>query len=168
MRTTEARALHIGAEEGRPIQIGGFGTVVKVPASLTNGSAAVVEHTLGSRLLGAPLHRHTREDETSYVLEGVLTAQVGDAIVTAGPGEIIVKPRGQFHSFWNAGEEPLRFLEVITPGGFEDYFPELARIIPAAGAPDMEALGALGARYGLEFDLGSIPMLMERHQVRLG
>ena len=88
--------------------------------------------------------------------------------MTAGPGEIIVKPRGEFHSFWNAGEEPLRFVEVITPGGFEEYFTELARIIPAAGAPDMQELCTLGARYGMEFDLGSIPALMERHQVRLG
>jgi quercetin dioxygenase-like cupin family protein len=158
----------LGADHGTHIQIGGFGTTIKVPEALTNGSVAVVEHTLAPRLLGAPLHRHTREDETSYVLEGVLTVQVGEEVTTAGPGEMIVKPRGLFHTFWNAGEQPLRFLEVISPGGFEGYFAELARIVPADGPPDMGELVALATRYGMEFDLASISVLTKRYGLRLG
>lgn len=142
--------LHVAAAEGETIQIGGFGTRVKVPAGAVGGSASIVEHTLAPGLLGAPPHRHTREDETSYVLEGRLTVQIGDEVVTAGPGEIVVKPRGIFHAFWNAGDEPVRFVEVISPGGFEGYFAELAPLIPADGPPDLDRLAALAARRGGE------------------
>lgn len=162
------QATHVAGDQGTSIQIGGFGTVVKVPDERTNGSVAIVEHTLAPGLLGAPPHRHTREDETSYILEGQLTVQIGTDVVIAGPGEIVVKPRGIFHTFWNAGHQPVRFLEVISPGGFEDYFAELAPIIPADGPPDMGAIAALGARYGMEFDFSRIPELMQRHRVRLG
>lgn len=166
--TSPQKATLVSGEKGASIQIGGFGTVVRVPREWTGGSVSLVEHTLGPSLLGAPPHRHTREDETSYVLEGRLTVQVGEEVRTAGPGEIVVKPRGIFHAFWNAGDRPVRFLEVISPGGFEGYFAELAGIIPAEGPPDLGAIAALGARYGMEFDFSRLPELMERHRVRLG
>lgn len=165
---THAPTAHTGIAQGPPIHIGGFGILVRVPSALTNGSVSVVEHTLAPGLLGAPPHLHTREDETSYVLEGVLTVQLGEEVVTARPGDVVVKPRGTLHTFWNGGEHPLRFLEVISPGGFDDYFAELARIVPAAGPPDPDALVELAARYGLEFDLARMPGLMERHGLRLG
>jgi mannose-6-phosphate isomerase-like protein (cupin superfamily) len=168
MHTTSLPGVHLDRNSGETIQIGGFGTRIRVPAALTNGSTTLVEHTLAPGLMGAPMHRHTREDEVSYVQEGVLSVQLGDRVLTAGPGEIVVKPRGEFHAFWNAGEEPLRFLEVIAPGGFESYFAELARIVPACGPPDMDEIGALGERFGVEFDFASIPVLMARHGVRLG
>ena len=168
MQTSTTRPVHDGGEQRRTINIGNLGALVMLPTAGMNGAISLVEHTLAPGALGAPPHLHTREDETSYVLQGVLTAQLGDRIVTAGPGEAVVKPRGEFHTFWNAGDEPLRFLEVITPGGFEEYFAELAPLIPAAGPPDMGAIIALGARYGLEFDLAAVPALMERHGVRLG
>lgn len=159
---------HIAGDQGTRIQIGGFGTIVKASSERTNGSVAVVEHTLAPGLLGAPPHRHTREEETSYVLEGQLTVQIGPDVVTAGPGEMVVKPRGILHAFWNAGDQPVRFLEVISPGGFEGYFAELAPLVPAHGAPDLGAIAALGARYGMEFDFALIPEIMQRHGVRLG
>lgn len=168
MQRTELHGARLGRDAGETICIGGFGTRLRVGAALTGGSLSLVEHTLAPGLLGAPLHRHTREDETSYVLEGVLTVQIGEEVVTAGPGEIVVKPRGELHTFWNAGETPVRLLEAITPGGFEAYFAELARIIPADGPPDMGEIGALGARFGVEFDLGGTGALMARHGVRLG
>jgi mannose-6-phosphate isomerase-like protein (cupin superfamily) len=168
MQTTSTRGAHVDRDAGEPIQIGGFGTRIRVPAGMTNGSTAIVEHTLAAGSLGSPLHRHSREDETSYVLDGVLSVQVGDELFTAGPGEIVVRPRGEFHAFWNVGETPVRFLEVIAPGGFEAYFAELGRIAPADGPPEMDEIGALGARFGVEFDFDSIGVLIARHGVRLG
>jgi quercetin dioxygenase-like cupin family protein len=166
--TVSAQGPLLGREGVEHVQISGFGTTVRVPTSRTAGSVAVVEHTLGPGLLGSPPHRHSREDETSYVLEGRLTVEVGGGVVTAGPGEIVVKPRGVFHAFWNEGDEPVRFLEVISPGGFEGYFRELREILPMEGSPDLEAISALAARYGMEFDFSGIPALSERHGVRLG
>jgi quercetin dioxygenase-like cupin family protein len=168
MKNSQSAISHIRGDEGKLIQIGGFGTRVKVPGGLTDGSVSLVEHTLEPGLLGAPPHRHTREDETSFVLEGQLTVQIGDETATAHAGEIIVKPRGSFHAFWNVGEQPVRFLEVISPGGFEEYFEELGRIIPADGPPDMGAIVALGERYGMEFDMAAVPVLLQRHGLRLG
>jgi len=60
---------------------------------------------------GARLHRHSREDEYSYVLEGRVGALLGEEVVIGEPGDLIFKPRGQWHSFWNAGYEPARILE---------------------------------------------------------
>ena len=121
---------------------------------------ALVEHTLPPRALGSPLHRHANEDEYSYVLEGRLDAQLGDDVVEAGPGELVQKPRGQEHAFWNAGDEPLRFLEIIAPGAFAQYFRELA---PVLAAGDQDGVQEIAGRYELEIDLATIPMLAERH-----
>ena len=121
---------------------------------------ALVEHTLPPRALGSPLHRHTSEDEYSYVLEGRLGAQLGDDVVEAGPGELVQKPRGQEHAFWNAGDEPLRFLEIISPGGFAQYFRELA---PVLAAGDQEGMQEIAARYELEIDFTTIPVLAGRY-----
>ncbi|HJU36467.1 MAG TPA: cupin domain-containing protein [Gaiellaceae bacterium] len=131
----------------------------------TGGSFALVEHTLPPRALGAPLHRHANEDEYSYVLEGRLGAQLGDEVVEAGPGELVRKPRGQEHTFWNAGDEPLRFLEIISPGGFERYFRELA---PVLAAGDDAGVQEIAARYELEIDFSTIPALAERHGLTVG
>ena len=87
----------------------------------SGGGFALVEHPMGPRVLGAPLHRHTHEDEYSYVLEGKVGALLGDEVVYGEVGDLIFKPRGQWHSFWNAGDEPARILEIISPAGFEKY-----------------------------------------------
>lgn len=167
MDTSASAPRFVAPGHGRLIQIGGFGTRYKILSTATAGSAAVIEHTLAPGALAAPLHRHRHEDEITCVLEGEVTVQQGDQISTAGPGAYVAKPRGIFHTFWNAGAVPARLIEIIAPGGFELYFEELGRIIPADGPPDLDAVTALAARYGLEFDMGSVPVLMERHGIRL-
>ena len=122
---------------------------------------------MSARALGAPLHRHTREDEYSYVLTGRVGALLGDDVLVSGPGDLIFKPRNQWHTFWNAGDEPARILEIISPAGFEKYFAELVELGGSRNAPP-EALRALGQRYGLEVDPQSIPKLLERFDLRLG
>jgi mannose-6-phosphate isomerase-like protein (cupin superfamily) len=154
--------------QGDAVWIGSFGTIYKVPSESTGGAVAVVEHVLGSGQLGAPLHRHSREDEISYVLEGELTVQQGDRNDTAGAGGTILKPRGVFHAFWNSGTVPVRFLEVIAPGGFAQYFRELSLVLRGDAAPDLAAIGALAGRFGVEFDFASVPELLARHGLRLG
>ena len=46
-------------------------------------------------------------------------------MVIGNPGDLIFKPREQWHTFWNAGDAPARVLEIISPAGFENYFREL-------------------------------------------
>jgi quercetin dioxygenase-like cupin family protein len=98
------------------------------------GKLSLVEHPLAPRALGSPMHTHSHEDEYSYILAGQIGAQVGEEVIMAGPGEVIAKPSGIPHAFWNAGNEPARVLEIIAPGGFEDYFAALGDLL-ATGAP---------------------------------
>ena len=71
------------------------------------------------------------------------------------------KPRGEWHTFWNAGDEPCRILEIISPAGFEGFFAELVALGGAAQA-DPAVLGALCERYALELDPASVPDLVQR------
>jgi hypothetical protein len=66
-----------------------------------------------------------------------------------GPGDLVFKPRNQWHTFWNAGDEPCRILEIISPAGFERFFRELVDMGGVAQA-DEEAFAQLRERYGLE------------------
>ncbi|NLT06694.1 MAG: cupin domain-containing protein [Solirubrobacterales bacterium] len=124
----------------------------------TGGGFSLVEHPIPPHHLCAPLHRHSNEDEYSFVLEGRMGAQLGDDVVYADAGDFVFKPRDQWHTFWNAGDTPCRILEIIAPGGFERFFEEMAA---GAGTPD-----EVGARYGLEFDFDSVPTLCERHGLK--
>ena len=81
---------------------------------------------------------------------------------TRRSGDLAFKPRDQWHTFWNAGDEPCRILEIISPGGFEHFFDELGAIVEAPEF-DPAQLGELGARYGLEFQPDSVPRLCEEH-----
>lgn len=119
-----------------------------------------VEHDLPPRRLGAPTHTHANEDEFSYIVSGRLTAQIGDAVVEAGPGELVHKPKGIPHAMWNAGDEPVKFLEVIQPAGFEEYFFELAEPLNAG---DFARVGEIAARYQLDMDMESMPRLIAEH-----
>ena len=129
-----------------------LGTTYKVLSRSVNGSAAIVEHTVEPKSIGAPLHKHTHEDEISYVLEGTLSVIQDGKVQVARPGEYIVKPRGIFHTFWNAGNERIRFIEVITPGNFEYYFAELAPFLETGKPPQMDKVRETGIKYGLIVD----------------
>jgi mannose-6-phosphate isomerase-like protein (cupin superfamily) len=132
----------------------------------SGGGFSLVEHPMGPRALAAPLHRHTREDEYSYVLTGRMGALLGDEVLEAGPGDLVFKPRNQWHTFWNAGDEPCRILEIISPAGFERFFAELVELGGVAQA-DPQVMGELCARYELEMDPDSVPGLIERFGVKL-
>src|ERR1700682_2062391 len=82
------------------------------------------------------------EDEYSYVLEGNIGALLGDSVVIGNPGDLIFKPRNQWHTFWNAGDKPARVLEIISPAGFENYLHQLVHLGGGATA-GTQALGEL-------------------------
>jgi gentisate 1,2-dioxygenase len=87
-------------------------------------------------------------------------AQLGDEVVHAEKGDLVFKPRDQWHTFWNAGDEPCWVLEIISPGGFEHLFEEMADDPEAMAG---EAAPALDARCGLEVDYESVGRLCEEH-----
>ena len=140
-----------------------------VDGDRSGGGFALVEHPIPPRALAAPLHRHSREDEYSVVLEGRVGALLGDDVVYGERGDLIFKPRGEWHTFWNAGEEPARLLEIISPAGFERYFEELLEL-PAVLPRDERVvrIAAIAERYGLEMDFSSIPGLLKRYELVFG
>ena len=156
----------IGPGDGETGQIGGIGVRFLLDTARTGGGFSLVEHPMPPRALGSPRHRHTNEDEYSYVLEGRVGVELAGEILYAQPGELILKPRGEWHAFWNASDSPARILEIISPGGFESYFAELSALLGGAG-PSPAALAALAADYELEIDPASIPELLARHNLRM-
>ncbi len=144
-----------------------LGVRFMIDGERTGGNFSLVEHPLPPRALGAPVHTHHNEDEYSYVLEGRVGVQLGEEVLEAGPGELIFKPREVAHAFWNAGDEPARLLEIISPAGFENYFREMAPLL-AAPERDQVAIGEVVSRYDLDIDFDTVPILAEKHGLRLG
>ena len=147
--------------------LGSIGVRFMIDGDDTQQRFSLVEHPMSPRALAAPLHLHTREDEYSFVLEGRMGALLGDDVLEAGPGDLVFKPRNQWHTFWNAGDEPCRILEIIAPAGFENFFRELSDMGGAITADPAE-LAALNARYGLEMQPETVPDLLERFGLRIG
>jgi mannose-6-phosphate isomerase-like protein (cupin superfamily) len=150
----------LGPGDGKAIDLGSLGVRFMIWSEESGGGFSLVEHPIPPRTLATPLHRHTNEDEYSYVLEGHMGAKLGDEVVYAEQGDLVFKPRGQWHAFWNAGDGPCRILEIISPGGFEHLFEEAAGDAQAAAD---EPVPALDARYGLELNYESAERLCEEH-----
>ena len=163
MSVTPARI--VGPKDGKAGFLGSIGVRFMIDGAESDDRFSLVEHPMSARALAAPLHRHNNEDEYSFVIEGRMGALLGDEHVEAGPGDLVHKPRGQWHTFWNAGDEPCRILEIISPAGFEHFFAELVDLGGVAEASP-EQLGDLCERYALEMDPGSVPDLIERFGVR--
>jgi quercetin dioxygenase-like cupin family protein len=157
----------LGPHEGQIVHLLALGVRFMIDGDATGGAFSLVEHPLPPRALGSPVHTHRNEDEYSYVLEGRVGVQLGEEVIEAGPGDLVFKPRGVAHAFWNAGDEQARLLEIISPAGFENYFRELAPLL-AATERDDAAIGDVVSRYELDIDFDSIPALAERHDLRLG
>jgi mannose-6-phosphate isomerase-like protein (cupin superfamily) len=166
MLGTKARVL--GPTDGKAGELGSIGVRFMIGGDESGAGFSLVEHPMPPRALAAPLHRHAREDEYSFVLEGRVGALLGEEVVYGEPGDLIFKPRNQWHTFWNAGDEPARILEIISPAGFERFFEEIVDRPGDAGPPTPEQHIALADRYGLELDFDSIPGLLGRFGVRLG
>jgi quercetin dioxygenase-like cupin family protein len=104
---------------------------------------------------GPPLHRHSREDEGFFVLEGEYDFRVGEQTFRAGPGTFVFGPRGIPHTFQCVGTSPGKIQVIISPPGFEAFFEELD-VLARQGPPDRGQVVALAGKYGVDF-LGPPP-----------
>jgi quercetin dioxygenase-like cupin family protein len=102
---------------------------------------------------GPPPHIHHREDETFYILEGEISARLGDKAITASAGDFINIPRGTPHSFKNEGDRLLRMISTFTPAGMERYFEEA--FYPA---PDRSAMPAMPTKELIDRAIATAPM----------
>ena len=120
-----------------------------LPGSETGGGLSIVD-SLSPAGSGPPRHVHEREDETFVVVTGECEFWLEGNTFTRGPGESTFIPRGREHTFRVVGSQPSRHLLILTPGGFEGFFAEMAQgnfRIPE----DMEQVGASAARHSLRF-----------------
>lgn len=159
---TVARILAAGHGEVAP-GLSGVTDRFMIDGKETGGRFALVQHLFAPRALAAPIHRHRSEDEYTYVLDGRIGASLGGEEFVAGPGDLIFKPRDQWHTFWNAGDEPASVLEIISSAGLEELFRELGRL---TAEPDPAALAAMAGRYGCELDFDATFPVVERHGLR--
>lgn len=99
---------------------------------------------------GPPRHVHEDADETFVLLSGDAEFCLEDERFTRGPGQTAFIPRGTEHTFCILSGVPSRHLIILTPGGFEGFFAEMAAgqfRIPQ----DMPAITQAAARYHLTF-----------------
>jgi quercetin dioxygenase-like cupin family protein len=144
---------------------GPLGVITKVWGEETGGVLSIVEHPVDPGVLVMP-HTHRDFDEWSYVLEGVVGARIGDEVIEAQPGSWVLKPRGIPHTFWNAGPKPARFIELITPAGFERFFERVGKLM-ASGTFTLDYLDQLGAEYGTAYFSDWVPDLEKTHGLKL-
>ena len=110
--------------------------------------------------IATPLHRHTKEAEALFVLDGVIEYQAGEETFELTEGAFLYLPLGLPHAFRIRGETPARFLGFTTPGGLMGLYDEVG--VPASvmhiphegeGLPMEEEISLwaeVGPRYGLE------------------
>ncbi|MFD1342644.1 cupin domain-containing protein [Litorisediminicola beolgyonensis] len=99
---------------------------------------------------GPPRHIHHDADEVFVILSGECEFWLAGETFYRGPGETAFIPRGVEHTFRVVGDAPCRHLLILTPGGFEGFFYEMAsekRRIPE----DMDAIVEAGERFHLSF-----------------
>jgi quercetin dioxygenase-like cupin family protein len=159
--STEKSKIFISPEDG--VSLPTLDMVHKVTAQSSGGSLTVEEWGLPPGAM-IPSHTHSREDECNFVLEGELTCEVGGEIVVAPKGSYVLKPRNVPHALYNAGPEPVRVLEILTPGGFEGYFDEYERIASNDLDEDehRKVRTELGERYGVIWHDERIPEIKAR------
>jgi quercetin dioxygenase-like cupin family protein len=158
------KARVVGPSDGLTGFMGSIGVRFMLEGPEAGSRFALVEHPMSPHALAAPLHKHSREDEYSFVIEGRVGALLGDDVIEGGQGSLIFKPRDQWHTFWN-GATRLHGFWRSSPCRFRRIFRERLSL---GGVTRMQTdvLADLCGRYGLEMDVSSVPWLVERFGLR--
>jgi quercetin dioxygenase-like cupin family protein len=143
----EPAGIAVGAGEGERIRspLGGDITHL-VRGEESNGALSALEVVNGPGD-GPPLHIHTREDETAYVLEGEFRWKLGDELISrTGPGSFVFIPRGLPHTWQVLGENDGKALITFFPAGMEGFFDRLSSMTEF----DLEVFKSAAAAHGME------------------
>ncbi|OWW00339.1 cupin domain-containing protein [Rhizobium sp. R693] len=132
-------------EHGTPAMA--FGQhVIRMMASNTGGSLGMFEaFVLAGE--GPPLHVHEREDEFVRVLAGRFGFWCAGDYVELTEGGCIALPRGVPHRFRNVGKTKGHLMVVVTPGGFESFFP----IVELCKPETPDEIASVARDFGLTF-----------------
>ena len=152
MLTSGNRSTSWVGNERRQFQVAGVSFALKVTGVESSGACAVVEVTVPPNFAGPAPHLHERTTEVFYLLNGVMAFTLGQETTIARPGDVLRAPAGMAHRFWNPTAAPATYLAFLTPGGFEQYFVELAERFanePSWPPGNVEQLLAIGAKYDM-------------------
>jgi quercetin dioxygenase-like cupin family protein len=143
------RACVIRPGDAETLSVRGNTLVFLVDAADTDGACGLVDYTAAPASPGPPAHVHDAMVDTFFVLEGELAMRVGDETIAAPAGTYVVVPPRVVHAFANPADTPARFLSMHVPGGFEQYFRDLAGgAVLAPGAYDYREPTPADARTG--------------------
>lgn len=92
----------------------------------TDGAYLEVEANYASmKDVRPPVHQHPGQDELFQVQEGALTFEIDGKEKVVSAGQELALPKGNWHSVWNADDEPARFIWRTTPALKTEYMYEL-------------------------------------------
>ncbi len=100
---------------------GGMAIRVWVRSAMTNGLYSSVECAVAPKTMGPAPHWHKELDELMLVLEGTASILMGEEVVQVEAGGWHLRPRMIKHTFWNASDKPLRFVDMYFNQPFEEY-----------------------------------------------
>lgn len=148
--------MHVRKDAGDALWFLGELYEIKVDGSARGGQTVVQVTVPPGPVLGSPPHVHDC-DEVAYVLEGSLRFHIGDRTEDAGPGSVLHFPKGTPEWFENATKQAAKLLIVYSGGRMASFFKDVAEPAktrtlppPPQGQPDMERLGKIASKYGLE------------------
>ncbi len=148
----QKKAFVVEREESRtaePLKVLGDTIRVKLSGGDTDRAYAMMEDITEPQA-GPPLHRHNREDESFYVLEGHYRFAVDGQEIKAGPGTFVHAPRGTVHTFQNIGQTAGRLPVTVQPAGLEVFLADLSAATAGMTEPDMEVIIPVFEKHGLE------------------
>lgn len=136
--------------QGERIEAGASVVIVKATAATTGGAFSMSESTLPPGMSGPPPHAHRVTTDTFYVLDGTLHLIVDDRAIDAPAGSYVLVPPGVVHTFANTTREPVRFLNINAPGGWEHYLRDLAAAMEAGVMPGSAEFAQVVANHDFE------------------
>jgi mannose-6-phosphate isomerase-like protein (cupin superfamily) len=109
---------------------------VWVRSNMTGGVYSCVECAVAPKVMGPPPHFHKELDELMYVLEGTASVMVENEVLEIPAGGWHFRPRNLKHTFWNASEKPLRFVDMYFNQPFEEFLERIFHeLTPEKGYP---------------------------------
>lgn len=105
-----------------------WGWNFKMRSFQTNGQFSCMEVVLPAKTLGVEPHYHKKLDEILHVLEGTVHVMVGDDVFEVKAGGWHMRPHGIVHAFWNAGDVPVRFIDMFLNQDFDVCLEELVQV----------------------------------------
>jgi quercetin dioxygenase-like cupin family protein len=143
-------AVIYGPGEGELLQAGPASSRILATKDTTGGAFTMTEGTFPAGMAGPPPHFHRETYDTFYVLEGTLHLTVGDRELDAGAGSYVIVPPGVVHTFANTSDAPVRFLNINSPAGWENYLRDLSAAITSGVIPGSDEFRKLTAPYDFE------------------